>query len=65
MLIKTELIAFRTEPQLADQLRQAAVKHDRPQSWLIRKALENFLQKENKSTVSEIGGMNGAFVGTN
>lgn len=61
---KTELLAFRAEPQLASLLRQTAVKHDLPQSWIIRKAIEKFLSQEIKSAVQSVEAGHGAFVST-
>lgn len=49
---KTELLAFRVEPQLAFRLKQAATEHERPYAWVIRKALESYLSPTNDKPVS-------------
>ena len=60
-----EVLIFKMDTELAGKLQQRASSDERTKAWIVRKALESYLQQENKSTVSKLSGMNGALVGTN
>lgn len=70
---KTRLLTFRVQPQLVTRLKQVSIERDLPQSWLIRRALEIYLQCENNkpATASTFQGetvngfVNGASFGAN
>ena len=63
---RSETLSFKAEKSIAEQLRQEAEAEERTLSWLVNKAVKHYLQStQNKSTVSNFAGANGALVGTN
>lgn len=44
MAKKTETLSLRIPPELRAQLEALAVKYDRPLAWVVRRALEAYLE---------------------
>lgn len=63
--VYSETLIFKITPTLANELRKRATDEERPVSRVVRRALERYLQQENKSVVSQPGSLDNAFAGAN
>jgi predicted transcriptional regulator len=44
--VRKKLVAVRLKPEQVNKLRRIAVREDLPISWLIRKAIDEFLKRQ-------------------